>query len=111
MYVLGGKHAKALPLMQEGLETLRRAIGDGDPDSDPERLAAMYGLMLELGDAHGAVSNLGAALPLLQEALDGLRRVCGREHPDTLRALCAMGSLRNDMGNPSRRDTSSRCNC
>jgi tetratricopeptide (TPR) repeat protein len=85
-----GRYWQALPLQEEALAGLRRALGDDHPDT----LHSMHNLALtrrDLGDLQGARE-------LFEQALTARRRVLGDDHPATLWSMQSLALVRRALG-------------
>jgi serine/threonine protein kinase len=82
---------EALPHLCEGLENVRRALGDDHPNTISGFFAVGFALWQQ--------NRLDEALPYLSQAVDGKRRLSGDEDPGTLGMLATLGWVLMDMGN------------
>lgn len=80
--------AGAQPLHLEALETYRRTLGHGHPDT-------LASIIINRALLFKSQGKLAETEPLHLEALEAYRRTLGHEHPDTQAAgveVCALGS-------------------
>lgn len=83
LYLVQGKHARALPLLEEALELGRRVLGP----EDNRTLCSVSAL----GRLHQNRGAYDLAIELLQFDLAASRRTMGNEHLDTLVSLANLG--------------------
>ena len=86
-----GLHEKARSLLEESVETGRRASG-------PEHERVLAQSLNELGVVLRRKGDIAAAAPVLEEALAMRRRALGPEHPDVAETLVELGRVYGDLG-------------
>ncbi len=88
-----GRYDEAEPLLRQGLDGLRRALGEGHPDT----LTAMNCLAHLLWCQENECT-LKEAEALLKKVMEVRRRVQGENHPDTLAAMKNVAMLYDSQG-------------
>lgn len=93
VYHVIGLTDRAVPMLEEALESQRTLYGDRHEEVATTRMA--------LGLAHQTRGNLRAAEPLLREAVELRVALLGEPHPDVAEALSNLAFLEETLGNES----------
>jgi eukaryotic-like serine/threonine-protein kinase len=87
-----GRHAEAIPLLEEALATRRRDLGPDNPDT-------LYNMNI-LARCYQAAGRLDLALPLLEESFKLSKAKLGADHIETLRSMNNLGVAHRAAGKP-----------
>lgn len=95
-YILRGKQAEAIPLMEEPIEILRKNFGDND-----RRLFDAQILQARL---LSRVDRLEEAIAMLKPVFERMKKSIGVEHPVALKAQGLLANMLMDAGHPEESD-------